>query len=114
MMQIKRIRAAVSAPVTRPLSQNSQSIAIPERVGKYSIVEAKNQLSELIDRALNGKGVIITRHGRPVVELKPIMPAVEPITPQAVDWLAQRRVGRRMPRADAAALVRKMRDAWER
>jgi antitoxin (DNA-binding transcriptional repressor) of toxin-antitoxin stability system len=52
-------------------------------VGKHSVVEAKNQLSELIDRALNGEGVIITRHGRPVVELlKPIMPAVEPITPE--------------------------------
>jgi prevent-host-death family protein len=83
-------------------------------VGKHSVVEAKNQLSELIDRALNGEGVIITRHGRPVVELKPIMPPVEPITPAAVDWLAQRRVGRRMPREDAAALVRKMRDEWER
>jgi hypothetical protein len=42
------------------------------------------------------------------------MPAVESITPAAVDWLAQRRVGRRMPREDAAALVRKMRDEWER
>jgi prevent-host-death family protein len=83
-------------------------------MGKHSVVEAKNQLSELIDRALNGERVIITRHGRPVVELKPIMPAVEPITPEPVDWLAQRRVGRRMPREDAAALVRKMRDEWER
>jgi prevent-host-death family protein len=83
-------------------------------MGKHSVVEAKNQLSELIDRALNGEGVMITRHGRPVVELKPIMPPVEPITPEAVDWLAQRRVGRRMPREDAAALVRKMRDEWER
>jgi prevent-host-death family protein len=83
-------------------------------MGKHSVVEAKNQLSELIDRALNGEGVIITRHGRPVVELKPIMPPVEPITPAAVDWLTQRRVGRRMPREDAAALVRKMRDEWER
>ena len=83
-------------------------------MGKHSVVEAKNQLSELIDRALNGEGVIITRHGRPVVELKPIAPRIEPITSEAVDWLAQRRVGRRLPREDAAALVRKMRDEWER
>ena len=69
-------------------------------------------LSELIDRALNGEGVVITRHGRPVVELKPIPPTAKPITSEALDWLKQRRVGRRMPREDAAALVRRMRDEW--
>jgi prevent-host-death family protein len=59
----------------------------------HSVVEAKNQLSELIDRALKGEGVVITRHGRPVVELRPILPAVGPITPEAMDWLVERRVG---------------------
>ena len=33
----------------------------------YSVAEAKNRLSELIDRALAGEGVTITRRGRPVV-----------------------------------------------
>ncbi len=37
-----------------------------------NIAEAKDQMSELIDRALKGEGVVITRHGRPLVELKPI------------------------------------------
>jgi prevent-host-death family protein len=83
-------------------------------MGKHSVVEAKNQLSELIDRALQGEGVVITRHGRPVAELKPISPPAQPITPEAIDWLAERRVGRRMPRDDAGALVRKMRNEWER
>jgi prevent-host-death family protein len=83
-------------------------------MGKHSVVEAKNQLSELIDRALNGEGIVITRHGHPVVELKPILPTAGPITPEAIDWLRDRRVGRRMPREDAAALVRKMREEWER
>jgi prevent-host-death family protein len=82
-------------------------------MGRHSVVEAKNQLSELIDCALKGEGVVITRHGRPVVELKPIPPAAEPITPEAIDWLDQRRVGRRVPREDAATLVRRMRDEWE-
>ena len=80
----------------------------------FNLYEAKNQLSELIDRALNGEGVVITRHGHPVVELKPILPPAGPITPEAIDWLRDRRVGRRMPREDAAALVRKMREEWER
>jgi prevent-host-death family protein len=81
-------------------------------MGRHSVVEAKNQLSELIDRALRGEGVIITRHGRPVVELRPIPPTAEPITPEAVDWLRERRVGQRMPREDAARIVRRMRDEW--
>ena len=83
-------------------------------MGKHSIVEAKNRLSQLIDRALKGEDVVITRHGRAVVELKPISPAAVPITPDAIAWLDQRRVGRRVPREDAATLVRRMRDEWER
>jgi prevent-host-death family protein len=83
-------------------------------MGKHSVVEAKNKLSELIDRALKGEGVVITRHGQPVVELKPVSRPAKPITPEALDWLKARRVGRRMPRDDAATLVRRMRDEGER
>jgi prevent-host-death family protein len=83
-------------------------------MSKHSVADAKNNLSELIDRALEGKGVVITRHGRPVVELRPIPPAAKPMTPEAVDWLTQRRVGRRMPREDAATAVRKVREEWAR
>ena len=83
-------------------------------MGKHSVVEAKNQLSELIDRALKGEGVVITRHGRPVVELKPIRPAAKPVTQETIDWLAKRRVGRRTPREDAATTLRRMRDEWDR
>jgi prevent-host-death family protein len=79
-------------------------------MSQHSVVEAKYRLSELIDRALKGEGVVITRHGRLVVELKPILPVAEPMSPEAIDWLAARRVGRRMPAEDAAALVRRMRD----
>ncbi len=83
-------------------------------MSKHSVADAKNNLSALIDRALEGEGVVITRHGRPVVELKPVPSAAKPVTPEAVDWLTQRRVGRRMPREDAAATVRKVRDEWAR
>jgi len=83
-------------------------------MGKYSVVYAKTRLSDLIDRALKGEAVVITRHARPIIEFKRISPAAEPITQHAVDWLAPRRVGRRVPREDAAALVRKMRDEWDR
>jgi prevent-host-death family protein len=83
-------------------------------MAEHSVVEAKNKLSELIDRALNGEGVVITRHGRPVVELRPISPPKNPITPEAIDWIAKRRVGRRIPREDAVTAVRKIRDEWDR
>lgn len=35
----------------------------------YSVAEAKNRLPNLLDQALEGETVIITRHGKPVVEL---------------------------------------------
>jgi prevent-host-death family protein len=41
-------------------------------MSSQSIAEARSQLSKLIDRALNGEGVVITRRGRPVVELRPV------------------------------------------
>jgi prevent-host-death family protein len=83
-------------------------------MGKHSVAEAKNNLSALIDRALEGEGVVITRHGHPVVELTPVSPGAKPITPEAVDWLAQRRVGRRVPREDSVTAVKKLRDEWAR
>jgi prevent-host-death family protein len=83
-------------------------------VGKYSVADAKNNLSDLIDRALEGEGVVITRHGRPVVKLTPISPPPKQMTPDAVDSLVRQRVGRRMPRENAVAAVRKLRDEWTR
>ena len=37
-----------------------------------SIYHAKTRLSHLVDRALQGDEVIITRHGRPVARLVPV------------------------------------------
>ena len=89
---------------------NSHSAAM----ANHSAVEAKNQLSELIDRALKGEGVVITRHGQPVVELKPITPPGKPITPEALDWLAERRSRRPIARVDSGTLMSKLRDEWQR
>lgn len=36
---------------------------------QYSLSEAKARLSELVEEALSGKEVIITRNGKPVVRL---------------------------------------------
>jgi prevent-host-death family protein len=79
-------------------------------MSSHSVAEAKNKLSELIDRALEGEGVVITRHGRPVVELKPLQKTPRPVTKADVDWLKARRVGQGRPQEDAGALISRMRD----
>ena len=80
----------------------------------HSVAEAKNRLPELIDRALKGEGVVITRHGRPVVELRPIPEPARPVSAATLDWLAAHRVGTKHPKEDAGAFVSRMRDEGER
>ena len=77
----------------------------------YSVAQAKNNLSELIDRALHGEGVVITRHGTPVIEFKPVNAAAAALTDADIDWLASRRLNpNRPPAEDAGALLSRMRD----
>ena len=61
-----------------------------------------------------GEDIVITRHGRPVAELKAIPPRAKPVTPADLDWLAARRLGRRLPDEDAGTFISKMRDEDER
>lgn len=80
----------------------------------HSVVEAKNQLSELIDRAQHGEPVVITRHGKPVAELRPIPPTPRPVTTADLEWLATRRITRQNPTEDAGSLLSRMRDEEQR
>jgi antitoxin (DNA-binding transcriptional repressor) of toxin-antitoxin stability system len=80
----------------------------------HSVVEAKNRLSDLIDRAQQGETVVITRHGRPVAELRAIPAPARPITRADLAWLAARRVVRRSATDDAGTLVSRMRDEEQR
>ena len=50
-------------------------------MSSYSVAEAKNRLPSLIDKAAAGEEVIITRHGKPVAEIRP--PAHEPAMPRS-------------------------------
>ena len=76
----------------------------------HSVDEAKNRLPELIERALKGEDVVITRHGRPVVKLKPVPAPARSVSRADVDWLAAHRVGRVTDGEDAGTLVTQMRD----
>jgi prevent-host-death family protein len=78
----------------------------------HSVAEARNQLSRLIDRALEGEPVVITRHGHPVVELRPVSKGDRrPPNREAKEtWLATRRVRLRGQPIDAQSILRDMRD----
>jgi prevent-host-death family protein len=57
----------------------------------YSVAEAKNCLPALIDKAIEGEEVVITRHGKPVAELRP-RPQRDPRSAKAMtEWLLSRR-----------------------
>lgn len=79
-------------------------------MGEHSVVEAGKHLSELIDRALAGEGIVITREGRPVANLQPIARSGRPVTPEDLDWLAARRMRPGAPSEEAGQLVGRMRD----
>ena len=59
----------------------------------YSVAQAKNHLPKLIDEALAGEEVVITRRGKPVVEIKPTTIRRQPPVGTA-EWLAERRRAR--------------------
>lgn len=78
-------------------------------MGLYSLDEATGTLPELIDRALAGESVVITRDGWPVVELRPVAQEPRPVRPEDLGWLAARRLGRPSG-CDAGRLMSEMRD----
>lgn len=86
-------------------------------MSSHSLAEAKNQLPQLIERALKGEAIVITRRGQPVVELKPLRPAPapRPITEADIEWLKARRALLPPSKVDAGTLISEMRDEeWER
>jgi prevent-host-death family protein len=95
------------------------AIAIFQGMSTHTVAEAEGHLSELIDRALEGEGVVITRHGKPVVEIKPVRaePAqpLKRITPEDIEWVRAHRVGKFNENdEDAGTLLSRMRDEDDR
>ncbi|URW74389.1 type II toxin-antitoxin system Phd/YefM family antitoxin [Sphingomonas donggukensis] len=70
----------------------------------YSIAGAKDQLSRLIAAAEAGEHVVITRHGKPAVELR-VVSKTDILPEPGTDiraWLAKRRAER--PAADTSSV----------
>ena len=83
-------------------------------MANYGVAEAKNKFTHLLDRVEKGESITITRHGKPVAELR------APARPEPTMSLAERRALLRelaewresqppLPMS-AAELVRQMRD----
>jgi prevent-host-death family protein len=60
---------------------------------KFSVAQAKNNLSKLIDQALKGVRVTIARHGRTVVEVRPSKddPSADEKPLTAQEWIVRLR-----------------------
>lgn len=57
---------------------------------QYNVLEARNQLSKLIDAAIAGEEVVIAKRGKPVVRLAPVLQEGEiDETPGNPAWIAQ-------------------------
>ncbi len=77
-------------------------------MARYSVAEAKNNLPKLLDKALAGEEVTITRRGEPIAKLVPQRTVGAPLD---VEWLKANII---TPASgtdfDSAALIRQMRD----
>jgi len=77
-------------------------------MASYSVAEAKNNLPKLLDKAVAGEDVTITRRGQPIARIVP-----EKSRGLRFDaaWFAKHQV---IPKSgtdfDSAALIRQMRD----
>ena len=80
-------------------------------MGKHTTIEATDEMSALIDLALAGETVVITRGGAPMAELKAVaQPKSGKMTLADLEWLRQNRVPANQAGLDAGAFVSKMRD----
>jgi prevent-host-death family protein len=87
-------------------------------MSNYSVAEAKNNLPKLLDRALAGEAVTITRRGKVIARIVPsgeAAPGVAEDGPRAwndIDWLRRVRVHPKNqdPYWDSDQVIRRMRD----
>jgi prevent-host-death family protein len=68
----------------------SLAIIYQAPMGTYSVAETKNRLSVLIDKAIEGEEVVITRHGKPVAELRSSGQRCAKSSRAMLEWLLAR------------------------
>lgn len=83
-------------------------------MSNYSVAEAKNRLPALIDKALQGEHVVITRHGKPVAELRPAPKPAAPPSREMLKWLWERTKARKGAGITSVELLDQMYEEDER
>jgi prevent-host-death family protein len=76
----------------------------------HDVVEAEHNLSDLIDKALRGEPVVITRDGHPVAEIRPVAAPSRATREEKLAWLNANRVKLPDKSIDVQAILRQMRD----
>jgi prevent-host-death family protein len=92
---------------TRACLDNSHLDSYLDPMASYSVAEAKNHLPRLLNEALAGEEVTITRRGKAIARLVAEQP---PATGIDLAWLDSVRVDPKDPDLDFTAIVRQMRD----
>lgn len=82
-------------------------------MASYGVAEAKNNFTHLLDRVEAGESITITRHGKPVAELKATPKlTLEERQAKWAEFMA-RPIRQPSPGLSAAEVVRKLRDGDE-
>ncbi len=76
----------------------------------YSVAEARNGLPRLIDKALAGERVVITRRGQVVAELNPARDDSRKDHRASLEWLAERRKTRPSLPRPSLEILQEMKD----
>ncbi len=87
-------------------------------MARYSVAEAKNNLPKLLDKALAGEEVTITRRGEPIARIVPdqkptVTPLDAPTSAFDVGWIRRHRVTPKdhlNPELASDRVLRRMRD----
>lgn len=80
-------------------------------MASYSVAEAKDRFSALINEAMDGDTVIITKHGREVVEMRAVAcREPKPMDKAIIDWIRAQTADFPVSEEDGGTLVRRMRD----
>jgi antitoxin (DNA-binding transcriptional repressor) of toxin-antitoxin stability system len=80
----------------------------------YSVADAKGSLPRLLDRALQGEEVIISRHGKAIAELRPLVSPARKAAPASYAWLKARRQGRARVEITSVDLLNQLYEDAER
>lgn len=81
---------------------------------QVTVSDAKAQLTDLVRRAERGEEVVLTRHGQPIVTLKPVGVALKQNTSATMEWLLKNRITPKAGHETPMESLQALRDESER